>query len=148
MTQKSALFAKKNNEKSGHRYQHNHFQCVGWRTGFRFGEMAGRKFTVIVTTDVVSEYFEVLNRPKFGLRQETIDRIIHYIYQFSEFVVPEEKIRFIEDDPKDDKFLEAAIAGKVDLIVSGDKHLLAIKQFRSIPIISGSEFLGWLEANG
>lgn len=106
------------------------------------------KFTVIVTTDIVSEYFEVLNRPKFGLKQETIDRITQYIYQFSEFVVPEEQIRFLEDDPKDDKFLEAAIAGKVDFIVSGDKHLLAIKEFRSIPIVSGREFLEWLEANG
>ncbi|CAG1006756.1 hypothetical protein ANAEL_03454 [Anaerolineales bacterium] len=104
------------------------------------------EFTVIVTTDVVSEYFEVLNRPKFGLKQETIDRIINYIYQFSEFVVPEEKIRFIEDDPKDDKFLEAAIAGKVDFIVSGDKHLLDLKEFRSIPIITGREFLDWLQA--
>ncbi len=106
------------------------------------------KFTVIVTTDIVSEYFEVLNRPKFGLKQETIDRITQYIYQFSEFVVPEEQIRFLEDDPKDDKFIEAAIAGKVDFIVSGDKHLLAIKEFRSIPIVSGREFLEWLEANG
>ena len=106
------------------------------------------EFTVIVTTDVVSEYFEVLNRPKFGLKQETIDRIINYIYQFSEFVVPEEKIRIIEDDPKDDKFLEAAVAGKVDFIVSGDKHLLNLKEFRSIPIITGREFLDWLqEAN-
>jgi len=104
------------------------------------------EFTVVVTTDAVSEYFEVLNRPKFGLKQETIDRITHYIYQFSEFVVPGEKIRFIEGDPKDDKFLEAAIAGKVDFIVSGDKHLLALKEFRSIPIISGREFLDWLQA--
>lgn len=105
------------------------------------------KFTVVVTTDLVSEYFAVLNRPKFGLKQETIDRIIHYIYQFSEFVVPEEQIRFIEDDPKDDKFLEAAIAGKVDFIVSGDNHLLALKEFRSIPILSGREFLERLEEN-
>ena len=105
------------------------------------------KFTVVVTTDVVSEYFAVLNRPKFGLKQETIDRIIHYIYQFSEFVVPEEQIRFIEADPKDNKFLEAAIAGKVDFIVSGDNHLLAIKEFRSIPIISGRKFLEQLEEN-
>lgn len=103
------------------------------------------KFTVIVTTDVVSEYFEVLNRPKFGLKQETIDKIANYIYQFSEFVVPEEKIRFVEDDPKDDKFLEAAAAGKVDFIVSGDKHLLDLKEFRSIPIITGREFLNGLK---
>jgi uncharacterized protein len=103
------------------------------------------KFTVIVTTDVVGEYFEVLNRPKFGLKQETIDKITRYIYQFSEFVAVEEQIRFIEDDPKDDKFLEAAVAGNVDFIVSGDSHLLDLKEFRSIPIITGREFLDWLQ---
>ena len=102
------------------------------------------KFTVIVTTDVLGEYFEVLNRPKFGLSQETIDKITRYIYQFAEFVIPEEQIRFFEDDPKDDKFLEAAVAGHVDFIVSGDNHLLALKEFRSIPILSGREFLDWL----
>ncbi|HMV97959.1 MAG TPA: putative toxin-antitoxin system toxin component, PIN family [Anaerolineales bacterium] len=105
-------------------------------------------FSVVVTTDILSEYFEVLNRPKFGLKQETIDKITTYIYQFSEFVIPEEKIRFIEEDPKDDKFLEAAIAGNVDFIVSGDKHLLDLKEFRSVPILSGREFLDWLQRNG
>ena len=103
------------------------------------------KFTVIITSDILSEYFEVLNRPKFKLKQETIDKITRYIYQFSEFVVPEEQIHFVEADPKDDKFLEAAIAGKADFIVSGDKHLLDLKEFRSIPIISGSEFIQFLE---
>jgi putative PIN family toxin of toxin-antitoxin system len=78
------------------------------------------KFTVIVTSDILREYFEVLNRPKFKLKQETIDKITRYIYQFSEFVIPEERIQFIEADPADDKFLEAATAGKVDFIVSGD----------------------------
>jgi len=103
------------------------------------------KFTVIITSDILSEYFEVLNRPKFKLKQETIDQITRYIYQFSEFVVPEEQIHFVEADPKDDKFLEAAIAGKADFIVSGDKHLLDLKEFRSIPIISGGEFIQFLE---
>lgn len=102
-------------------------------------------FTVIVTSDILREYFEVLNRPKFKLKQETIDKITRYIYQFSEFVIPEEKIKLIEADPADDKFLEAAIAGKVDFIVSGDTHLLELKEFRSIPILSGREFMDWLQ---
>jgi putative PIN family toxin of toxin-antitoxin system len=105
------------------------------------------KFTVIVTSDILSEYFEVLNRPKFRLKQETIDKITRYLYQFSEFVVPEERIRFVESDPDDDKFLEAAVAGQVDFIVSGDNHLRELKEFRSIPIISGREFINWLESN-
>ena len=103
------------------------------------------EFTVIVTSDILREYFEVLNRPKFKLKQETIDKITRYIYQFSEFVIPEETIKLIEADPADDKFLEAAIAGKVDFIVSGDTHLLELKEFRSIPILSGREFMDWLQ---
>src|SRR5215208_684062 len=103
------------------------------------------QFTVIVTSDILREYFEVLNRPKFKLKQETIDKITRYIYQFSEVVVPEERIKVIEADPADDKFLEAAIVGKVDFIVSGDTHLLELKEFRSIPILSGREFVDWLE---
>lgn len=103
------------------------------------------EFTVIVTSDILREYFEVLNRPKFKLKQETIDKITRYIYQFSEFVIPEEKIKLIKADPADDKFLEAAIAGKVDFIVSGDDHLLELREFRSIPILSGREFMDWLQ---
>lgn len=106
-----------------------------------------REFTVVVTSDILSEYFDVINRPKFRLKQETIDKITRYLYQFSEYVVPEEKIQVIKADPKDDKFLEAAVAGKVDFIVSGDNHLLEIKEFRDIPIISGREFLDWLKEN-
>jgi uncharacterized protein len=79
------------------------------------------------------------------LKQETIDKITRYIYQFSEFVIPEEKIKLIKADPADDKFLEAAIAGKVDFIVSGDDHLLELREFRSIPILSGREFMDWLQ---
>src|SRR5687767_3294523 len=58
------------------------------------------KFTVIVTTDVVSEYFAVLNRPKFGLKQETIDRIIHYIYQFPSLWFSKNKYGLLEMIPK------------------------------------------------
>jgi uncharacterized protein len=102
-------------------------------------------FTLIVTSDILAEYFEVINRPKFKLKQATIDRIIRYCYQFAEFVVSEEHIQFIEADPKDDKFLEAAIAGDAEFIVSGDTHLLEHKKFRSVPILTAREFLDWLE---
>ena len=104
-------------------------------------------FTVIVTTNIVDEYFEVLNRPKFELKQEAIDKIARYIYQFSEFVAPEEKFQSVQPDPKEDRFLEAAVAGNADLIVSGDKHLLDLKKFRSIQIITGREFLDMLAEN-
>jgi len=76
------------------------------------------EFTVVVSSEILGEYFEVLYRPKFKLKQETIDRIIRYLYRFSEFVVPAEKIHI---------------------------HLLELKEFHSIPICSAREFLDSLE---
>jgi putative PIN family toxin of toxin-antitoxin system len=94
-----------------------------------------------VTSDILDEYFAVINRPKFHLKQETVDRIIRYIYQVAEFVVPSETIPTLEADPKDTMFLAAAVAGHVDAIVSGDAHLLELKAFQGIPILSAREFL-------
>jgi putative PIN family toxin of toxin-antitoxin system len=108
---------------------------------------AENAFIVIVTSDILAEYFEVLNRPKFRLKQATIDRITRYCFQFAEIVVPEEPIHFIEADPKDDKFLEAAIAGDVEYIVSCDTHLLELNKFRNIPILTAREFSDWLVGN-
>ena len=44
-------------------------------------------------------------------------------------------------DPKDDKFLELAVNGHADLIVSGDADLLALNPFREIPIITPVAFV-------
>ena len=44
-------------------------------------------------------------------------------------------------DPKDNKFLELAVAGNADCIVTGDKDLLVLNPFRSIPIITAGEFI-------
>jgi len=98
-------------------------------------------FIVIVTTDILDEYFEVISRPKFRLKQETIDKIIRYIYQFAEIIVPTETVQVIKADPTDNKFLEAALFGEADYIVSGDSHLLELKTFRGIPILSAREFI-------
>jgi len=44
-------------------------------------------------------------------------------------------------DPKDNKFLELAVAGDANCIVTGDKDLLVLNPFRGIKIISPSDFL-------
>jgi uncharacterized protein len=43
-------------------------------------------------------------------------------------------------DPKDDKFLELAVSGHADLIVSGDSDLLALDPFQGIPIVTPATF--------
>lgn len=106
-----------------------------WRAG---------KFLLIVSDEIASEYLKVLQRPKFHLKPRAIAAIIGRIYRKAEFVLPQERITQIQADPEDNKFLEAAIEGKADAIVSGDKHLLELKKFRSIPILTASEFLDLL----
>jgi putative PIN family toxin of toxin-antitoxin system len=44
-------------------------------------------------------------------------------------------------DPTDDKFLELAVNGRADLIVSGDADLLALNPFRGIPVLSPAAFI-------
>jgi uncharacterized protein len=44
-------------------------------------------------------------------------------------------------DPRDDKFLELAVSGHADLIVSGDRDLLALNPFRKIPIMTPATFV-------
>ena len=44
-------------------------------------------------------------------------------------------------DPKDDKFLEAAVNGRADVLVTGDGDLLELSPFRGIPIVTPSAYL-------
>jgi predicted nucleic acid-binding protein len=47
----------------------------------------------------------------------------------------------IPDDPSDDKFLEAAVAGNASYIISGDKHLLKLSEFQGIQILKPKDFV-------
>lgn len=118
---------------------------LGGRLGVIIDEWKAGKFKLIVTDAIAREYLEVINRPKFKIPQDEIIAASDYLLQIAEFVTPQEEILVIVADPTDNKFLEAAIAGKVDCVVSGDNHLLEIGSFRGIPIITAREFISWLE---
>ncbi len=64
----------------------------------------------------------------------------------ADLVIPTESINAIPADPTDNKFLEAAVEGKANLIVSGHGHLLELETFRNIPIITAREFITRLES--
>ncbi len=60
----------------------------------------------------------------------------------TEMLSPGVQVRDVAADPSDNKFLERALAGKAEFIVSGDKHPLALGSFRDIPIVRPRTFLG------
>lgn len=118
---------------------------LGGRLGVIIDEWKAGKFKLIMTDSIAREYLDVINRPKFKIPLPEIVAVSDYLLQLGEFVTPTEEIHIILADPADDKFLEAALAGKVDFIVSGDNHLIELRSFREIPIITGREFISWLE---
>ena len=119
--------------------------ALGGQVGKINDKWKAGKFILVVSEDIVSEYLDVLQRPKLHLKSRTIATIVNRIYRKAEFVTPEEHVSVVQADPTDNKFIEAALAGKAETIVSGDKHLLDLKQFRSIPIITARDFMNWLE---
>jgi predicted nucleic acid-binding protein len=65
----------------------------------------------------------------------------------SKIVEPDIKVDFVKEDPKDNKIIEAAIAGKAKFIVTGDTHhLLPLKKIENIKIVSVKEFLKTLKS--
>lgn len=99
------------------------------------------KFRLVVSKAIVDEYFRVLRRPKFGIKGEEFADFASLLLVKAEFVTPLEPVAAIQADPSDDKFLEAALEGKADYLVSGDAHLLKLKTFRGIPILTAREFI-------
>jgi len=53
------------------------------------------------------------------------------------------KIEIIKDDPDDNKFTECAVTNKADYIISGDNHLLNLREYGNIKILSPKEFLDY-----
>ena len=57
------------------------------------------------------------------------------------------KIKVVKDDPTDDKFIETALNGNADYIISQDRHLLDIKEFEGIKMVTPKEFLRILKTD-
>ncbi|CQH65480.1 homolog to endonuclease VapC (plasmid) [Halobacterium hubeiense] len=106
------------------------------------------KYQIIVSVETLTEFRETLLKypDRFGMDEDEVQQEVETIRYFAEFVEPDEEITAVEDDPDDDKFLEAAVAGNVDYVVSGDQHLLDLDSFRNIEIIDPRTFYEQLEA--
>ena len=92
--------------------------------------------------ETFQELVEVLNRKKFKkyISSETRQIFLKSLQKVSIEVFPNESIK-ASRDIKDNMFLECAVSGHADYIVSGDIHLLELKQFQGIKILSFAEFL-------
>lgn len=97
------------------------------------------KFKLVVSGEIVNEYELVLNN-FLNHHPELISQILETIRMHSEYVQPVKLQKPICRDPNDEMFLTAALAGKVDYIVSGDKDLLVLDKKFGLKITSPRQF--------
>ena len=114
---------------------------LGGQVGKLNDAWEAEKFTLVVSDDIISEYMDVLLRPKLRLAASTVAPVLERVHRKAEFVSPLETITAVTADPTDNKFLEVALVASVDYIVSGDAHLLDLKSFRGIPILTARRFI-------
>lgn len=105
------------------------------------------RFTAIYSTPMMLEVTEVLSRPKiqekYHIQPDDITALINLVRLRGELVIPKQTVTACRD-PKDNRFLEAALAGTVDAVVTGDEDLLVLNPFEGIEILQPAELLAKL----
>lgn len=105
-------------------------------------DKAREQGALLVSQPTVQEINEILRRRKFDkylLEEERIEFITTLVREAILIDITENVSEC--RDPKDDKFLELAVSGKAECIVSGDDDLLSLHPFRGIPILTPRQFL-------
>ena len=94
-----------------------------------------------VSRPILDEVEGVLRGRKFRYPHEIALNIIRELESISEIVVPVRRMDVIRADPYDNMILECAVTASADYIVSGDAHLLELKEFEQIRIVTPAHFL-------
>lgn len=98
-----------------------------------------RVFTLAVSRPIQREVERIL-REKFGWTDERAAAACQKIWKVSSVVISGQVVT-VCPDPDDNRILECAIAARVNVIVSGDHHLLDLREFEQIPIVTPRQFL-------
>lgn len=118
--------------------------AIGWDGPPRRVLLALRegKYDLVTTTDLLEELTNGLSYPKLRpiAAHPLLPEILEWLHRPGHMVIPQERINVIRADRTDNLVLEAAVAGKASVVISGDRDLLALKQFREIRILTAREF--------
>ena len=95
------------------------------------------------SAEIESETRRVL-RDKFGWDEERLDRYLPVLWGLGERVMPQQRVNAVKEDPDDNRILECALAADAAMIVSGDGHLLKLRKYEGIAILTPRDFLSAL----
>ncbi|MFZ2411766.1 MAG: putative toxin-antitoxin system toxin component, PIN family [Candidatus Methanoperedens sp.] len=104
------------------------------------------KAKLVVSRKIIEELERILlTDEKFKMEREDVALNTEIILSNAELVEPKATLNVIKEDPDDDRILECAVEGEAEYLVSGNKHLLNIKEFQGIKILTANQMLEILE---
>lgn len=98
-----------------------------------------RMFGLYTSVPIITEMASKL-RTKFSWDDEAIKKALRHVSNVATVVKPAIKLDILADEP-DNRIIECSKAAEADFIVTGDKHLLALKEFEGSRIVTIAEFL-------
>ena len=118
-------------------------------SGIYFGGIPGkileawgaRRFQLLVSTEILQEYLNVVERLADQYAGVEYESVIGLIIQNAELVQPSDLPESVSTDPDDDKFLACALAGDSTTIISGDSDLLNVSGYCGIRVLTPKAFV-------
>jgi uncharacterized protein len=98
------------------------------------------KCCIYISKDIINEIETVLKRD-FALNADDINKLLNGIHSLALISEPARCVNIIKEDKSDNRILECGLACNAKFIVTGDQHLLILKSFEGIRIVSPAEFL-------
>jgi putative PIN family toxin of toxin-antitoxin system len=97
--------------------------------------------TVILSRQMLAELADVLTRDKFMITSSQVESFLSDLVRKSKIVSAGSRFKVISEDPDDDVVLNTAYNEKADYIVTGDRHLLSLKEFKRTKIVKVTQML-------
>jgi putative PIN family toxin of toxin-antitoxin system len=94
-----------------------------------------------ISLEILTEFVNVLSRPKFRLTDKEIQAVTEYVLSFARIREPTSTAEVSVRDPEDLKFLECAKDARAHFLVTGDKDLLAVGRYGYTQILTPAKFL-------
>jgi len=106
------------------------------------------EFQLVLSRRIVEEFVQVISRPKFQrhLGERDVLDFLEALSTRAKIVRTRSRLRIIREDPEDNSILAATYDGRADYIVSGDRHLLGLREFEGIRIVTVERILELLQS--
>jgi putative PIN family toxin of toxin-antitoxin system len=102
-------------------------------------------FELVLSLPILDELKRILRYPRVQKHLHTpaaeIEAHLAALAVLSDVVEPSVPIRIVSEDPDDDRYVEAALEGRAEYLVSGDRHLLDLREYQSVRMVTPRAFL-------